>query len=266
MPLVQQARHLDHVLGRHAVDLGMILLAIDRLQTLHDRSRGLARLAAVGIGLAPRVQRLGHLLAQAARGPAKMGLEDLTDVHARRHAQRIEHDVGMRPVFQERHVLDRQDAADHALVAVTAGHLVARLQLALHRDEHLDHLQHARRQLVAALQLLDAVVELGDDRRNGLVILRLDRFQIALARIVGHRDLPPFALLDLVEQRVVDGGALLDALRTRHDRLADQHFLQARPAGAIEDARVRPRDPWSGGRFPRARSPARARPCRCRDD
>jgi hypothetical protein len=58
----------------------------------------------------------------------------------------------------------RQDAADDALVAVTAGHLVARLQLALHRDEHLDHLEHARRQLVAALQLLDAIVELvGDD-------------------------------------------------------------------------------------------------------
>ena len=53
----------------------------------------------------------------------------------------------------------RQDAADDALVAVTAGHLVARLQLALHRDEHLDHLEHARRQLVAALELLDAVLE-----------------------------------------------------------------------------------------------------------
>ncbi len=48
---------------------------------------------------------------------------------------------------------------DDALVAVTAGHLVARLQLALHRHEDLDHLHHARRQFVAALQLLDLVHE-----------------------------------------------------------------------------------------------------------
>jgi hypothetical protein len=33
---------------------------------------------------------------------------------------------------------------------VAAGHLVARLKLALHRDKHFDHLQDARRQLVAA--------------------------------------------------------------------------------------------------------------------
>ena len=64
-----------------------------------------------------------------------------------------------RAVFQMRHVFDRHDAADDALVAVTAGHLVARLQLALHRDEHLDHLHHAGRQFVAAAQLFDLVGE-----------------------------------------------------------------------------------------------------------
>ncbi len=37
----------------------------------------------------------------------------------------------------------------HALVAVTAGHLVARLDAALDGQEHLDHLQHARSQVVA---------------------------------------------------------------------------------------------------------------------
>ena len=65
----------------------------------------------------------------------------------------------MRAVLEMRHVLDRGDPRDDALVAVPAGHLVARLQLALHRDEHLDHLEHAGRQLVAALQLLDLVLE-----------------------------------------------------------------------------------------------------------
>ena len=43
----------------------------------------------------------------------------------------------------------RNDGGDHALVAVTAGHLVARLHAAFHRQVHLDHLEHAWRQIIA---------------------------------------------------------------------------------------------------------------------
>ena len=82
------------------------------------------------------VEHVADLAAEARTGPAQMGFQNLADIHARGHAQRIEHDVDRGAVFQMRHVLDRHDAADHALVAVTAGHLVARLQLALHRHEH----------------------------------------------------------------------------------------------------------------------------------
>ncbi len=139
------------------------------------------------------------------------------------------------PSRQERHVLGGQDAADDALVAMTAGHLVARLQLALHRDEHLDHLEHARRQLVAALQLLDAVLELVDDELHGLVILRLDRFEVRLDGVVRDRELPPFVTLDLGQQRVVDHDALLDALGRADGGLADQHVLEAIEGRAIED-------------------------------
>ena len=71
---------------------------------------GIAPGFGIGIGLAPVLERLGDLLAQAARGPAEMRLEDLPDVHARRHAQRVEHDIDRRPVREERHVLLRQDA------------------------------------------------------------------------------------------------------------------------------------------------------------
>jgi hypothetical protein len=90
-----------------------------------------------------------------------VGLEDLADVHARGHAQRVEHDVDRGAVGHVRHVLDRRDLGDHALVAVAAGHLVARLQAALHRDVHLHHLQHARGQLVALRQLLPLGFEHG---------------------------------------------------------------------------------------------------------
>ena len=59
----------------------------------------------VGVGLAPFLERLGDLLAEAARGPAEVGLEDLPDVHPARHAERVEHDVDRGAVLEERHVL-----------------------------------------------------------------------------------------------------------------------------------------------------------------
>ena len=89
-----------------------------------------------------------------------MRFENLPDVHARRHAQRVEHDVDRRAIFKERHVFGGKDAGDNPLIPVTTGHLVARLQLALHRDEHLDHLEHARCEIIAAFELLNAVFEL----------------------------------------------------------------------------------------------------------
>ena len=86
-------------------------------------------------------------------GPAKVRLQNLTDVHTGRHAQRIEHNLHRGSIGQVRHILFRQDARDHALVAVAAGHLVAHTQLALHGHVDLDQLDHARRQLIALLQL-----------------------------------------------------------------------------------------------------------------
>ena len=114
-----------------------------------------------------------------------MGLENLADIHAARHAERIEHDVGMRAVLEERHVLDRHDLRHHALVAVAAGHLVAGLDLALHRDEDLDHLHHAGRQLVAALQLLDLVEEALFEAASCFVVLLPDRLDLGHQLVVG---------------------------------------------------------------------------------
>ena len=52
-----------------------------------------------------------ELRAEHARAPAEVRLEDLPDVHAARHAERVEHEVDRRAVLQVRHVLFRQDAA-----------------------------------------------------------------------------------------------------------------------------------------------------------
>ena len=70
----------------------------------------------------------------------------------------FEHDLDRRSVRQERHIFVGQNAGDDALVAVTAGHLVAHRELALHGDVDLDHLDDAGRKLVALLQLGDLLV------------------------------------------------------------------------------------------------------------
>ena len=127
-------------------------------------------------------------------GPPEVGLEDLADVHARRHAERVEHDLDRRAVRQVRHVLLGEDARDDALVAVAAGHLVADRQLALHRDVDLDQLDDARRQLVAAADLLLLLLEqLADDLDLPLGPL-LEVAQVVLEpRVVGV-DLEPHHL------------------------------------------------------------------------
>ena len=68
------------------------------------------------------------------------------------------------PSGQVRHVLLGHDLRDDALVAVASGHLVADRELALLGDVHLDELDHARRQLVAARDLLDLLLEFFSQR------------------------------------------------------------------------------------------------------
>src|SRR5690606_4055138 len=83
--------------------------------------------------------RLGPLgavldLPSLGGGPAEVQLEDLADVHSSRDTERVEHDVDGGAVLEERHVLDREDLGDDALVAVATGELVAIGDLALVRD------------------------------------------------------------------------------------------------------------------------------------
>ena len=74
---------------------------------------------------------------------------------------------------------------------MTAGHLVARLDLALHGDEDLDHLHHARGQFITALQLLDLVEEAVFQTLLGLFVLKLHGFEFGECLFVLQRDVPP---------------------------------------------------------------------------
>src|SRR6266568_1422167 len=115
-------------------------LGVRRGVTRADRPQCLLPVRVVAVDLPAG---LGH--------PPEVGLQDLADVHPARYAQRVEHDVDRGAVLQERHVLDRQDLGDDALVAVPAGELVAVLDLPLLRHVDPDQLVHAGGQLVAVL-------------------------------------------------------------------------------------------------------------------
>src|SRR4051812_20632404 len=129
---------------------------------------------------------------ERASGPPEVRLENLSDVHARRNAERVEHDPDGRAIRQVRHVLLGEDAADDALVAVASGHLVADTQLALHGDVNLDHLDDTRRELVALLEVFatllgfllqhaDAVLGALDEHADRLARLFIDRQRQQLA-------------------------------------------------------------------------------------
>ena len=157
------------------------------------------------------VEQARDAAAEFLGGPAEVRLENLADVHARRHAQRIEHDFDRSAVGQVGHVFFGHDARDDALVAVAAGHLVADGELALHGDVDLDQLDDAGRQFVALLELVLALV--GD--------------------LAQHVDLARGHLLDLVdlldEQRILVGQA---------------QALEVARGDFLDDVAGRARCPW----------------------
>src|SRR3954447_26160278 len=152
-------------------------------------------------------------------GPAEVRLQDLADVHPARHTVRVEHDVDGRPVLEERHVLDREDLGDDALVAVPPGELVAVGDLALLRDVDADELVDARGQLVAVL----ATEHADADDLAGLAVRHLQRGVADLARLLTE---------DRAEQALL-GGQLRLALGRD---LADQHVAVGHLGTDADDA------------------------------
>src|SRR5208283_4993378 len=120
--------------------------------------------AAERFGLDFLAEQALETVAKFLGSPAQVRFENLADVHAGRNAERVEHDFDGRAIGKVRHIFLRHDAGDDALVAVTAGHLVADGELALHGDVNLGQLDDARRQFVTLLELFLAL--LGDLAKN----------------------------------------------------------------------------------------------------
>ena len=137
-----------------------------------------------------------------------MHFQHLTNVHTRRNAQGVQHDVHGSAVGHVRHVFHRGDLGDHTLVTVAAGHLVTGLQAALDRDVDLDHFEHACWQLVTLRELLALFFKSQIEAVAGLLQRVLDALQLGGDVLIGRTDVKPMELLDRSQVGFVYLGAL----------------------------------------------------------
>ena len=176
--------------------------------------------------------------ADALGGPAEVNFEHLTDVHTRRHAQRVQDDVGGTTVGHVRHVFDRADLRDHALVAVAAGHLVAGLQTTTFGNVHLDHLQDARREFVTARELvfLDLVLAFVVFARGFNRLAR--KFDLVLSAFLFHAEVEELVARRPGEHVLREFHAGFVAFRTAGNLLADEETAQTIEGVAFDDAEL----------------------------
>ena len=254
--LAQVFRQFHQLFGGHVGDLLAIhLLAIHVAQCLQ-------KVVAACAGAAVFFHQFADLLAESGAGPTQMGFQDLPHVHAARHAQRVQHDIDMRAIFQERHVFHRRDTRHHALVAMTTGHLIARLQLALHRHEHLDHLHHARRAVRRHAAAFPPCCR--NAPATAPTAASNSRFSVSISainRVVLHHHVAPRATRMFGQNFFVDIRTGLDALEAGTRLLSHQPLTQPVQEAGVPGWRVRRRDPWPDARSPHDRSPSRVRPC-----
>ena len=85
-----------------------------------------------------------------------MDFQNLSDVHTGWNAEWVQHDIDRCAIRQIRHILDRQDLGDNALVAVTAGHFITFRNLTFLNDIDFNDFIDSRRQIVPFIALENA--------------------------------------------------------------------------------------------------------------
>lgn len=177
------------------------------------------------------------IFAQALGREARVGFENLTDVHTRRNAQRVQHDVDRSTVGVMRHVFDRHDHRDHTLVTVTTSHLVTRLDATADGQVNLDDLQYARRQVIALLQLALLVFELVVEHLTAVGDVGLGLLQLLVQGVVSHAQFEPLATLETVEELIGDRSAFLQTSAAFGDG-ANQRRTQTLEGRTLDDAEL----------------------------
>ena len=91
--------------------------------------------------------RRRYIEAQNLRGKRKVQLQDLSDIHTGRYAQRVQNNIQRTSVRKIRHIFNRKYSRYNTLVSVAACHLIADRDLSLLRDIDADSHVDSRRDL-----------------------------------------------------------------------------------------------------------------------
>src|SRR3989344_5164356 len=177
------------------------------------------------------------LLAQTFGREAQVGFKDLTNVHTRRYAQRVEDDVDRGAIGIVRHVFNRHDHGDHTLVTVTTGHLVARLDATTDCQVNLDDFQHAWSQVTALLQFALLVFELVVQQTAAIDDVGLGLLELLVQSVFSHAQFEPLAVLKTVEYFVGDVLALLQP-GAALGFVADQSGAQTFESSTFDDTEL----------------------------
>ncbi len=182
-----------------------------------------------------------QLVTQVASGPAQVDFEDLTNVHPRRDAERVQDHVDRRTIRQVRHVFRRENFRDDTFVTVAAGELVTDLELTFDRDVNFDHLDDARGKLVT---FFEAIELLAEDHFDGveLVTSTVDHASDLVFEIRLERDVVQELERNRFEIRVRDELALREELlrsvfvqEDARRRFADEDRLEFRESVVADD-------------------------------
>src|SRR5690606_36703308 len=182
-----------------------------------------------------RFQHPVDLVPQAFGGRTQVRLQNLSHVHPRRYAQRVEDDVDRVAMLVIGHVFHRHDHRDHTLVPVTTSYRVTRLHATLHRNVDFHDLQHTGRQIVASLQLALLVFVTLFQALTTLNQLSLGLLQNLVQLFVGHPQLEPVLALQRM-QVVVAQDVTLGQTGASNDWLTGQYRHQTLEGRALDNA------------------------------
>ena len=127
-----------------------------------------------------------------------MGFKDLPDIHTRRHAQRIEHDVNRVPSSRNGISSIGRMRLITPLFPCRPAILSPGCNLRFTATKTLTILIR-RGKFVAPFELFLTVLELLVDDLGGFIILRFDCFNLRLAAVIGDCKLEPFEAFEFVE-------------------------------------------------------------------
>src|SRR5699024_2879099 len=139
------------------------------------------------------------LLAQTFSREAQVSFENLTNVHTRRYAQRVENHINRGAIGIVRHVLNRHDHGDHTFGNVTTSHLVTRLDATTDCQVNLDDFKHAWSQVIALLQFALLVFELVVQQTTAIDDVSLSLFKLLVQSIFSHAQFEPLTMLKTVQ-------------------------------------------------------------------